>query len=91
MGRAHLILHSYCTDIQSLINECTNKRFFQAYCAYGIPGPLAVEQIHLPRSSASECAGMRVGVEGAAKSLHLPRLYALQVTSAGVSVEGDFI
>ena len=33
---------------------------------------------------------MRVGVEGAAKSLHLPRLHALQVTPAGVSVEGDF-
>ena len=34
---------------------------------------------------------MRVGVEGAAKSLHLPRLHALQVTPAGVSVEGDFV
>ena len=46
---------------------------------------------HLPRPYASECAGMRVGVEGAAKSLHLPRLHALQVTPAGVSVEGDFV
>ena len=51
--------------------------------------PCAVEQNHLPRPYASECAGMRVGVEGAAKSLHLPRLYAIQVTPAGVSVEGD--
>ena len=46
---------------------------------------------HLPRPYASECAGMRVGVEGAAKSLHLPRLHALQVTPAGLSVEGDFV
>ena len=53
--------------------------------------PFAVEQNHLPRPYASECAGMRVGVEGAAKSLHLPRLHALQVTPAGVSVEGDFV
>ena len=33
---------------------------------------------------------MKVGVEGAAKSLHLPRLHAIQVTPAEVSVEGDF-
>ena len=46
---------------------------------------------HLPRLYASECAEMRVGVEGAAKSLHLPRLHAIQVTPAGVSVEGDFV
>ena len=46
---------------------------------------------HLPRPYASECAGMRVDVEGAAKSLHLPHLYALQVTPAGVSVEGDYV
>ena len=56
-----------------------------------IPVPFAVEQNHLPRPYASECAGMRVGVEGAEKSLHLPRLHALQVTPAGVSVEGDFV
>ena len=49
-----------------------------------------LEQIHLPRSCATECVGMGVSVEGAAKSLHLPRLHALQVTPAGVSVEGDF-
>ena len=47
-------------------------------------------QNHLPRPYASEYAGMRVGVEGAAKSLHLPRLHALQTIPAGVRVEGDF-
>ena len=51
----------------------------------------AVVQNHLPRPYASKCAGMKVGVEGAAKSLHLPRLHALQVTPAGASVEGDFV
>ena len=56
-----------------------------------IPVPFAVNQNHLPRGCTPECAGMRVGVEGAAKSLHLPRLHALQVTPAGVSVEGDFV
>ena len=55
-----------------------------------IPVPFAVNQNHLPRGCTPECAGMRVGVEGAAKSLHLPRLHALQVTLAGVSVEGAF-
>ena len=50
----------------------------------------SLEQIHLPRQCASECAGMGLSVEGAAKSLHLPRLHALQATSEGVSVEGDF-
>ena len=56
-----------------------------------IPVPFAVEQKHLPRPYASQCAGMGVGVEGAAKRLHLPRLYTLQVIPAGVSVEGDFV
>ena len=56
-----------------------------------IPVPFAVNQNHLPRGCTPECAGMRVGVEGAAKSLHLPRLHALQVTPAGGSVEGDFV
>ena len=55
-----------------------------------IPVPFAVNQNHLPRGCTPECAGMRVGVEGAAKSLHLPRLHALQVTPAGGSVEGDY-
>ena len=62
-----------------------------SYFSRTIPVPFAVKQIHLPRLYASECAGMRVGVEGAAKSLHLPRLHAIQVTPAGVSVEGDFV
>lgn len=39
-----------------------------------IPVKFSVEQNHLPRPYASDCAGMRVGVEGAEKSLHLPRL-----------------
>ena len=51
---------------------------------------ISLDQNHLPRSSASQCTVLGVGVEGAAKSLHLPRLHALQVTPAGVSVEGDF-
>ena len=55
-----------------------------------IPVKFSVEQNHLPRPYASDCAGMRVGVEGAEKSLHLLRLQALQATPAGVSVEGDF-
>lgn len=52
-----------------------------------IPVKFSVEQNHHPRPYASDCAGMRVGVEGAEKSLHLPRLQALQATLAGVSVE----
>ena len=55
---------------------------------YGVQ--IVLERNHLPRGCASECAGMGVSVEGAAKSLHLPRLHALQATSEGVSVEGDF-
>ena len=62
-----------------------------SYLFRTIPVPVTVEKNHRPRPYASECAGMRVGVEGAAKSLHLPRLHALQVTPEGVSVEGDFV
>ena len=67
-------------------------------CHYALQVPLwqiwradiPIEQIHLPRQGASECAGMVVSVEGAAKSLHLPRLHAQHATPEGVSVEGDF-
>ena len=72
------------------MNEDIRAAMFD-YFSRTIPVPFAVKQNHLPRLYASDCAGMRVGVEGAAKSLHLPRLHALQVTPAGLSVEGDFV